>query len=62
MCSAPALSFLDKTFDLVVQSAVFNSILDFEMKQQIASEMLRVLKDDGLILWYDYHVNNLRNP
>ncbi len=32
------------------------------MKRQIASEMLRVVKRDGLILWYDFHVNNPRNP
>ena len=24
--------------------------------------MLRVLKTDGIILWYDYHMNNLQNP
>ena len=60
--SAAALSFPDKTFDLVLQSTVFTSILDFEMKRRIASEMLRVLKEDGLILWYDYHANNPRNP
>jgi ubiquinone/menaquinone biosynthesis C-methylase UbiE len=60
--SAAALSFPDKTFDLVLQSTVFTSILDFEMKRQIASEMLRVVKEDGLILWYDYHANNPRNP
>ena len=24
--------------------------------------MLRVLKSDGIVLWYDYHVNNPRNP
>ena len=60
--SAAALSFPDKTFDLVLQSTVFTSILDFEMKRQIACEMLRVLKEDGLILWYDYHANNPRNP
>ena len=28
------------------------------MKQAVAEEMLRVLKPQGLILWYDYHVNN----
>ena len=60
--SAAALSFPHKTFDLVLQSTVFTSILDFEMKRQIACEMLRVLKEDGLILWYDYHANNPRNP
>jgi len=24
--------------------------------------MIRVLKPDGIILWYDYYVNNPRNP
>jgi SAM-dependent methyltransferase len=60
--SAAELSFPDKTFDLVLQSTVFTSVLDSGMKQRMAAEMLRVLKRDGLILWYDYHVNNPRNP
>jgi hypothetical protein len=37
---------------------VFTSILDEDLKRHAAAEMLRVLKRDGLILWYDYHVNN----
>jgi hypothetical protein len=49
-------------FDLVVQSTVFTSILDATTRRQVASEMLRIVKDDGLILWYDFHVNNPRNP
>jgi len=32
------------------------------MNQGIATEMLRVLKPDGIILWYDYHMNNPKNP
>ena len=56
----PALP--DATFDLVLQSTVFTSILDLGLKQQIAAEMLRVLRKDGLIVWYDYHVNNPWNP
>ena len=32
------------------------------MKQRIASEMIRVVKKEGAILWYDYHVNNPWNP
>jgi ubiquinone/menaquinone biosynthesis C-methylase UbiE len=60
--NAVELACPDATFDLVVQSTVFTSILDTSMKQQIASEMLRVVKDDGHILWYDYHVNNPWNP
>jgi SAM-dependent methyltransferase len=60
--NAAALAFPDATFDLVVQSTVFTSVLDARMKHQMASEMLRVVKDDGVILWYDYHVNNPWNP
>ena len=54
--NAAELAFSNATFDLVVQFTVFTSVLDSIMKQQMASEMLRVVKDDGFILWYDYHV------
>ena len=54
--NAAALAFPDATFDLVVQSTVFTSVLDATMKHQMAAEMLRVVKDDGVILWYDYYV------
>jgi ubiquinone/menaquinone biosynthesis C-methylase UbiE len=60
--SAAQLPFPDGAFDLVLQSTVFTSVLDPALKRRMASEMLRVLKEDGLILWYDYHVNNPRNP
>jgi SAM-dependent methyltransferase len=60
--NAAELAFPDATFDLVVQSTVFTSVLDPVMKRQMAAEMLRVVKNDGLILWYDYHVNNPWNP
>jgi ubiquinone/menaquinone biosynthesis C-methylase UbiE len=56
--NAAQLPFADATFDLVLQSTVFTSILDGSMKQQIAAEMLRVAKRDGLIFWYDFHANN----
>jgi SAM-dependent methyltransferase len=56
--SAAELPFSDGTFDLVLQSTVFTSILDAGMKQQVGSEMLRVVRRDGIIIWYDYHVNN----
>jgi ubiquinone/menaquinone biosynthesis C-methylase UbiE len=56
--TATRLPFPDSNFDLVLQATVFTSILDSPMKQRIAAEMLRVVKEDGLILWYDYHINN----
>ena len=60
--NAAKLAFPAGLFDLVLQSTVFTSVLDAGMKQQMASEMLRVMKDDGLILWHDFHVNNPWNP
>jgi SAM-dependent methyltransferase len=60
--NAARLIFPTASFDLVLQSMVFTSVLDPGMKQQMASEMLRVVNEDGLILWYDYYVNNPWNP
>jgi ubiquinone/menaquinone biosynthesis C-methylase UbiE len=59
---AAKLDFPEASFDLVVLSTVFTSILDYGMKQRIAHEVKRVLKTGGLIFWYDFHVNNPRNP
>lgn len=60
--SAGKLGFRAGSFDLVLQSTVFSSVLDPSLRQQIALEMLRVTKENGAILWYDFHVNNPRNP
>ena len=59
--SAAKLEFPDEAFDLVLQSMVFTSILDSTLKQQVAREMMRVVKSGGFIFWYDYHVNNPYN-
>jgi SAM-dependent methyltransferase len=60
--NAATLDFADASFDLVFQGTVFTSILDSELKAQVAAEMIRVTKDDGLILWYDFRVDNPWNP
>jgi len=60
--NAEQLPYDDESFDIVMQFTVFTSILDPRMKRNVAREMLRVLKRDGIILWYDYHMNNPRNP
>jgi ubiquinone/menaquinone biosynthesis C-methylase UbiE len=59
--SAAHLPFGNENFDLVLQSTVFTSILDQNLKRRVAAEMTRVLKPDGIIVWYDYHVNNPQN-
>jgi len=60
--SAARLPFPDAHLDVVLQATVFTSILDADLKRQVAREMLRVVKPDGFILWYDFHVNNPSNP
>ncbi len=60
--NATRLPFNNASFDLVVQFTVFSSILDIAVKEMVAREMLRVLKDGGLILWYDFFLNNPSNP
>lgn len=52
-----ALPFADGVFDLVMQFTAFSSMLDEELKRAVAAEMRRVLRPDGLILWYDFWIN-----
>ncbi|SRR5258706_3362568 len=51
------LPYSTRTFDLVVQFTAFSSILDYNIKRNLALEMQRVLKKDGAILWYDFWWN-----
>lgn len=48
--------------DLVLQSTVFSSILDDPLQQRVADAMWRWLKPGGAVVWYDFTVNNPRNP
>jgi ubiquinone/menaquinone biosynthesis C-methylase UbiE len=56
--SGAALPFPGETFDIVLQATMFSSILDPGTRRQVAAEMLRVVRREGFILWYDFHVNN----
>jgi len=49
------------SFDIVFQRTVFTSILELEMQHCVASEMMRVLRQNGAILWIDFALNNPRN-
>lgn len=60
--SATELPWPDASFDLVCQHTALTSILDPAMKRQIATEMSRVLRPGGAVLWYDFMYNNPRNP
>ncbi len=48
--------------DLVLQATVFSSLLDDAFQQRLADTMWRWLRPGGAVLWYDFAVNNPRNP
>jgi SAM-dependent methyltransferase len=56
------LPWPDNSFDLVSHFTVFSSILSETVRKQIAAEMLRVTKPGGVVLWFDFRVNNPHNP
>ena len=60
--NASNLPYEDNYFDIVLQFTVFTSILSEEIKKDIAKEMIRVLKKEGIIIWYDFFYNNPKNP
>jgi hypothetical protein len=46
----------------VLAFTVFSSILDGAVQQRLADAMWRWLRPGGAVLWYDFVVNNPRNP
>jgi ubiquinone/menaquinone biosynthesis C-methylase UbiE len=59
---AVSLPWADQTFRLVIASTLFTSVLDTDVRQLIANEIMRVLAPGGALLWYDFAYNNPRNP
>jgi ubiquinone/menaquinone biosynthesis C-methylase UbiE len=52
------LPYPNLCFDLILQYTAFSSVLDDQIKVNMAREMVRVLKSpSGIILWYDYWLN-----
>lgn len=60
--SAKELPWLDRCFDIVIQSLVLSSIPSIEGRAAVAREMVRVLAPAGLVLSYDIAVRNPQNP
>ena len=59
--NAEHLELPDASFDLVMAFTVFSSILDPSMAGNVASEIQRVLKPGGGLLWYDFRYNSPAN-
>ncbi|MCC7495973.1 MAG: class I SAM-dependent methyltransferase [Bryobacterales bacterium] len=58
---AGKLPWSDNSFDVVAAFVTFSSILDSGIRRSAASEMRRVLKPGGIILWYDFFHDSPRN-
>ncbi len=48
--------------DFVLAATVFSSLLDDAFQQRLADAMWRWLRPGGAVLWYDFTVDNPRNP
>ena len=48
--------------DVVYQATVFSSLLDASFQRTVADIMWRWVRPGGGVLWYDFIVNNPRNP
>ena len=51
--NAEQLDFADAWFDIITVLTVFSSILDDDVAENVAAAIRRVLKPDGVVVWYD---------
>ena len=51
----------DKQYDVIFQSTVFTSILNQNDRDKLGQKMLGLLKQNGVIIWYDFIYNNPKN-
>jgi SAM-dependent methyltransferase len=59
---ATMLGIAPASRDIVLQATVFSSLLDDTFQQRLADAMWAAVKPGGGVLWYDFTVNNPRNP
>jgi SAM-dependent methyltransferase len=55
------LKFEPGTFDIILQSTVFSSIINEEFKKRLAEKIFDLVKPGGGVLWYDFIYNNPNN-
>jgi len=58
---ASQVGFLSGFFDIVAAFTVFSSIIDQNLAVAVGAEILRVLKPNGIVLWYDIRYPSLWN-
>ena len=57
-----AVGVAPQSFDVVLQSTVFSSLLDAAFQQQLADSMWHWVRPGGGVLWYDFVYDNPSNP
>jgi ubiquinone/menaquinone biosynthesis C-methylase UbiE len=56
--NAESIPFPNASFELILVYTVFSSILDPHMARNVAAEIHRVLTSKGVVVWYDFRMNN----
>jgi len=56
------LDLPENSFDIILASTVFTSILDREFQQRLAIKIWSLVKPGGAVLWYDFVFDNPDNP
>jgi ubiquinone/menaquinone biosynthesis C-methylase UbiE len=51
------LPFVSNFFDFALQFTAFSSVLNKNIRRNMAKDMLRVIKQHGIILWFDFWLN-----
>jgi SAM-dependent methyltransferase len=59
---ASLINLREASEDIVLQSTVFSSLLDAPFQWRLAQTMWRWVRPGGGVLWYDFTVDNPRNP
>ena len=59
---ATALDLPPASQDIVLVSTVFSSLLDDAFQQRLAERIWHWTRPGGGVLWYDFTVDNPRNP
>lgn len=62
VASADELPMADSSVGAVIASVLFSSLPSPEFEAAVASEIGRVLRPDGWLIWYDLRYDNPSNP
>lgn len=54
--------FEPESFDIVLQSMMFTSLLEEPLRERLAAKMWDLVRPGGGVLWFDFVYDNPRNP